>query len=72
MIDIDLLLFDDQVIETDTLTVPHPGLHERDFVLRPLAEIAPGVRHPVLDKTVAEMLADLDSAHRKTAGVIDG
>ena len=57
VIDIDLLLYDDQVIETDTLTVPHPGMHERDFVLRPLASIAPGLMHPQLKKSVSEMLA---------------
>jgi 2-amino-4-hydroxy-6-hydroxymethyldihydropteridine diphosphokinase len=54
-IDIDILLFAHSIIETKGLTVPHPALHERRFVLEPLAEIAPEVRHPVFKKTIREM-----------------
>ena len=55
VIDIDILLFGSSVIDTPQLTVPHPAMHERRFVLEPLAEIAPEARHPVLKKTVREM-----------------
>lgn len=58
-IDIDILLFGDSVVDTKGLTIPHPALHERRFVLEPLVEIAPEVRHPVLNKTVRELRAKL-------------
>jgi 2-amino-4-hydroxy-6-hydroxymethyldihydropteridine diphosphokinase len=54
-IDIDILLFGDSVVDTKGLTIPHPALHERRFVLEPLVEIASEVRHPVLNKTVREL-----------------
>ena len=58
-IDLDILLYDDLVLRTKALTLPHPRLAERRFVLEPLAELAPGTRHPVLQKTVAELLTTL-------------
>ncbi|MHB1794573.1 MAG: 2-amino-4-hydroxy-6-hydroxymethyldihydropteridine diphosphokinase [Acidobacteriaceae bacterium] len=61
-LDLDLLSYGNVVMETVTLTLPHPSLAERRFVLAPLKEIAPHWRHPVLEKTVAELLDDLPRA----------
>jgi len=56
IIDLDILYFDDAVIDSAGLQVPHPRMADRRFVLVPLAEIAPGLRHPVTQKTAVEML----------------
>lgn len=58
-IDIDILFYGDEVIKTPELTIPHPRLTERAFVLVPLAEIAPALVHPVNKKTVKKMLKEL-------------
>ena len=57
--DIDLIFYNDEVIESTELTIPHPRMHLRKFVLEPLAEIMPDYRHPVLHKTVHELLSTL-------------
>ncbi len=58
-IDIDILLFDGTIVDSTDLTIPHPALHQRRFVLEPLVEIAPEVLHPVLKKTIRELLEAL-------------
>jgi 2-amino-4-hydroxy-6-hydroxymethyldihydropteridine diphosphokinase len=58
-IDLDLLLYDEQVLKVPGLTVPHPLMHQRRFVLEPLAQIAPEAMHPVLHRTISDLLNDL-------------
>jgi 2-amino-4-hydroxy-6-hydroxymethyldihydropteridine diphosphokinase len=65
VIDIDLLFYNTLIFNSPKLTIPHPKLHERAFVLVPLADIAPDFIHPVFQKTIRELLSGVD-----TAGVI--
>ena len=63
-IDIDILFFGSSVVQTPQLEIPHPRIAKRRFVLAPLAEIAPSLRHPTLNKTIAELLADTPDRSR--------
>lgn len=63
LIDIDLLMYDEQIINDPDLVLPHPLMHERRFVMEPLAEIAPDVVHPVLRETMLKLFSHLRSLH---------
>lgn len=63
-LDLDILFYDDLVLDTETLQIPHPGIPQRDFVLKPLAQIAPWKRHPLLGRTAGELLGELSESSR--------
>lgn len=60
MIDLDILFYDDLLLDLPTLKIPHPHMAGRAFVLAPLADLAPGLRHPIYNKTIQEMLMECD------------
>ncbi|KPA12265.1 2-amino-4-hydroxy-6-hydroxymethyldihydropteridine pyrophosphokinase [Candidatus Magnetomorum sp. HK-1] len=65
VLDLDILLMDDMIVQTPQLTIPHPRLHERRFVLQPFCDIAPQCQHPVLKKNMKELLMSLDDGDKK-------
>jgi 2-amino-4-hydroxy-6-hydroxymethyldihydropteridine diphosphokinase len=68
IIDLDILLFNATVVDDDNLSIPHPLMHERDFVLKPLTEIAPDAEHPVLHKSIRELMLQLDGKGKTNRG----
>lgn len=68
-LDLDLLLYDDLVLDKPELTLPHPAMHQRRFVLAPLGEIAPEWRHPVLRRSIAELLTGLPQEDSSVARI---
>lgn len=74
VIDVDILFYDDLVINTPELVIPHPLMQQREFVMAPLSELIPHKVHPVLGKTVAELYHELQEGHQQkscTDGVSD-
>ena len=65
VLDLDILLYDDWVIRTPRLTIPHPRMHKRAFVLQPICDINPSIIHPVLGQTVADLLSHLDDKDQR-------
>jgi 2-amino-4-hydroxy-6-hydroxymethyldihydropteridine diphosphokinase len=65
-IDIDIIFFDEEISKTSELEIPHPRAHQRAFVLVPLCDIDSEIRHPVLNKTISQLLRDIDSNQRQT------
>ncbi len=61
-IDLDLLLYDDWILDMDEIVIPHPGLSERAFVLLPLADLAPDLLHPTLGRSISELLSEIDAS----------
>lgn len=70
IIDLDLIFFDNLVIDTQDLCLPHPKMTERLFVLQPMAEIAPDMTHPVLHKTIKQLLIELQNGRQLSGGQI--
>jgi 2-amino-4-hydroxy-6-hydroxymethyldihydropteridine diphosphokinase len=62
VIDLDILFYGERILDKDRLVIPHPRLHERAFVLVPLADLAPDLYHPVFGKTIRVLLQSIDQS----------
>ncbi len=71
LIDLDILFYDELILETPELEIPHPRLEERSFVLAPLADLAPDFQHPVTGRTVLQMLNEVDTSAIRYFGSLD-
>lgn len=69
-IDVDIIFYDDTILETETLTIPHPRFNERDFVLRPLCDIAPDFVDPTTGKTIQQLLSELGANEASRAKLL--
>jgi 7,8-dihydro-6-hydroxymethylpterin-pyrophosphokinase len=67
----DLILYDSRRIESDTLVLPHPRMHKRRFVLEPICDIEPELLHPVLGRTMRQLLADPEVSGQELTGLQD-
>ena len=65
ILDLDILLYDNERVETTNLVIPHPRMHKRCFVLKPLCDIDPNIVHPLLKKKIKDLLRDLDETDQK-------
>jgi len=65
VLDLDIIFFDDQVIQTDTLEIPHPRMHKRRFVLKPICDIEPSMMHPLLGKDMRSLLTVLQDSEQR-------
>jgi 2-amino-4-hydroxy-6-hydroxymethyldihydropteridine diphosphokinase len=70
-LDMDLILYDSRRIESDTLVLPHPRMHKRRFVLEPICDIEPELLHPVLGRTMRQLLADPEVSGQELTGLQD-
>jgi len=65
VLDLDIIFFDDQVIQADTLEIPHPRMHKRRFVLKPICDIEPSMMHPLLGKDMRSLLSILQDSEQR-------
>lgn len=70
-IDIDIIFYDNKIIKNTKLSIPHPRMHERDFVLKPIADIAPKTIHPIFNKTVQQLLRELPEEKKAVLTMIE-